>query len=143
MTDASLALRGAVFALLSGDAALVGLTGAGRIHDGAPRGAPFPHLVIGAIESRPLLDLPEEGEEHRLAISVFSRAASRDEASAVLSRAVTLLADRAGVAAVLADHSSGHGLVGTRLIERRSERLTEARLWRARARLRLVTEPLG
>ncbi|MAB01109.1 MAG: hypothetical protein CMN87_19870 [Stappia sp.] len=143
MTDASLALRGAAFALLSGDADLVALTGAQRIHDGAPRGAAFPHLVIGAIESRPLLALAEDGEEHRLDLAVFSRADSRDEASRILSRAVSLLADRAGVAAALATQASGHALVATRLVERRIERLPQARLWRARARLRLVTEPLG
>ena len=68
MTDASLALRGAAFALLSGDADLVALTGAQRIHDGAPRGAAFPHLVIGAIESRPLLALAEDGEEQPLKV---------------------------------------------------------------------------
>lgn len=141
--NTGLALRGAVFSLLAGDATLADLAGAGRIHDGAPRGAPFPHLVIGTIESRPLLAHPEEGEEHRLEIAVFSRAASRDEAGGILSRAVDLLVEGSGMAGALAAASPGHDLVGVRLIDLRSERLVPQRLWRAGARFRLVTEPLA
>lgn len=97
----------------------------------------------GTIESRPLLAHPGEGEEHRLEIAVFSRAASRDEAGGILSRAVDLLVEGSGMAGALAAASPGHDLVGVRLIDLRSERLVPQRLWRAGARFRLVTEPLA
>lgn len=129
-------LRSALFAVLAVDSTLETILGPGRIFDGAPRGQAFPYLVLETLESRPLLTDLSLGAVHDLALTVFSRGQSRDEAAQAASRAGEVLV--AGPVAV-----SGHRVVNLTLTNVVSRRLRDGRGYRASSALRAVTEPLN
>jgi hypothetical protein len=135
MSSAASALLAAVKARLAADATLEALLGGpGRIHDGPPRNAPFPHVAFETIESRPVGGLDAPLEEHRLTLTAWSRAGGRREALALADRLDGLL-DAAGPAL------TGHRLVSLAL-ERREARLARDRLTAvATLVFRAATEP--
>lgn len=85
MTGHENALQKAVIAHLRADAALKALLGdPARIWDEPPRGALFPHLLVGRSESRPV---PADGcgVEHTLSLRCASRFGGTEEAKAILA----------------------------------------------------------
>lgn len=77
-------LQKAVFAALEADAALTSLIGAGRIYDDAPQGASFPYITFGATLARDWSTGSDTGAEHVLTLHVWSRAAGKKEAQAIM-----------------------------------------------------------
>jgi hypothetical protein len=132
------ALRSAVVATLAADPGILALAGPSRVHDGVPRGAALPYLAVGAIETRLLVADAGEGEVHRVEILAFSRRPARGEVAGLIVAARDALAAGTGLAARLA----GHRLVNLAGSEMTSERQADGRTWRARLRLRVVTEPV-
>lgn len=136
MSAADFVLLQAVRTRLSTDATLSGLTGGiARVHDGPPRNAPMPYLVVDPIESRDIGGLEAPLAEHRLTITVWSKAGGKREALAIADRVDTLVDD-----ATLT-------LPGFRLVQIRLER-RDARIARdktsatATLTFRAVTEPV-
>ena len=83
MSDHESALQKALIAHLRTDAALQALLGdPARIWDAAPRGAGYPHLLIGRSESRPV-EADGCGVEHVLTLRCASRFEGVEEAKAV------------------------------------------------------------
>jgi len=77
------ALQGAIFARLSGDAALGALVG-GAVHDAIPPGTPpGTFVLIGPEDVRDASDMSGAGAEHRLTISVITTATGFQSAKAV------------------------------------------------------------
>jgi hypothetical protein len=85
-------LQKAVFEALEADATLIGLTGGGRIHDDAPQNAAFPYITFGQSIVRDWSTGDDTGAEHVLTLHVWSRAAGRKEAQAIM-RAIRLALD--------------------------------------------------
>lgn len=130
--SAALALQTALFAALKGDAALAALTG-GRIHDAAPQGAAFPHLVLADLASIDASDSGGEGLEHFATFLVWSRSGGRRETLEILG-AMTACLD--GAALPL----SGHHLVGLAVERTETRREADGITFRGLLRLRAVTE---
>ncbi len=83
MSDHESALQKALIAHLRADGALQALLGdPARIWDEAPRGAGYPHLLIGRSESRPVA-ADGCGVEHQLALRCASRFGGTEEAKAI------------------------------------------------------------
>ena len=83
MTDHESALQKALIAHLRADGALKALLGdPARIWDAPPRGAAWPHLLVGRSESRPV---PADGcgVEHQLSLRCASRFGGTEEAKAI------------------------------------------------------------
>ncbi|MEZ5923910.1 MAG: DUF3168 domain-containing protein [Hyphomicrobiaceae bacterium] len=87
-------LQKAVFAALSADATLTGLIGPDRIHDGAPQSETFPYLTFGQSLVRDWSTTSDTGAEHVLTIHVWSRAAGKKEALAIMRAVRSVLHDR-------------------------------------------------
>jgi hypothetical protein len=85
MSAHELALQKALIRHLKADAAVQALLGEpARIWDAGPRGAAFPHLLIGRCESRPV-GADGGGVEQALTLTVVSRFRGTEEAKAVLA----------------------------------------------------------
>ncbi|MES2860865.1 MAG: DUF3168 domain-containing protein [Pseudomonadota bacterium] len=83
MSDHESALQKALIAHLRADGALQALLGdPARIWDEAPRGAAYPHLLIGRSESR-LVAADGCGVEHQLSLRCASRFGGTEEAKAI------------------------------------------------------------
>ena len=94
MSSASLELQKAVFATLSGNAALVALLGGAKIYNDVPRGAALPYVTIGESTVRDWSTGDDEGHEHLLTILVWSRANGEREVHQIIS-AVEAVLDQA------------------------------------------------
>gem|GEM_PF-74272 len=89
----SKALQEAVFAALSGDAALVTLVG-GDIFDAIPGGVlPISYVVIGEEDARDKSDVTACGAEHDLVVSVYSAASGFSVAKDVSAAVCDVLVD--------------------------------------------------
>jgi hypothetical protein len=83
MTGHEAALQKALIAHLRADAALRALLGdPARVWDAAPRGAGYPHLLIGRSESRPV-EADGCGVAHVLTLRCASRFEGTEEAKAI------------------------------------------------------------
>jgi hypothetical protein len=132
--SAAQALQKAIFAKLSGDAALAALVGADGVVDRLLARAAGPRVVIAAIDSADRSTASEAGEEHVVTLDVWSEAAGHREAQAIAAAVRAALDD----AALALD---GHHLV---LLFHRDTRLARnggTRFHRAEMRFRAVTEP--
>lgn len=136
MSDAILALREAVQAALSADAALSAVIGTGRIHDEAPRAARGVYVVHGDVEARDWSTGSGGGCEQDIALVVWAgeSASSRQalEAGVLIVRAL----DDAALAPV------GHVLVNLRWRSSRLARDPATGLASVTLRFRAVTEPV-
>lgn len=132
--DAILALREAILARLSADAALAALMGGTvRLHDEPPRGASGLYAAFGEATGRDWSTGSDRGTEQRLAIHVWSKPGSAKPALAAAARMAVLLHDAAiGL--------SGHRLVNLRVEAAESARDKASGLVRVALRLRAVTE---
>lgn len=129
------ALRAGLFSLLKADGVLSGLLGPDRIFETPPRADAFPYLVLESVETRPLLTEIGEGMVHSLALSVFSRKLSRDEAAQAAGRAAEVL--MTGPVSL-----TGNRLVNLTITNVLSRKLRDGRGYQASSSLRAVTEPL-
>lgn len=91
MTAASADLQKAMFAALTGNAALVALMGGARIFDRAPTDAAFPFVTFGRTSVFDWSTSTEEGLEHLVTLHVWSKAKGRKEAFAILDAVHTAL----------------------------------------------------
>ena len=83
MSGHEVALQKALIAHLRADATLQALLGdPARIWDAAPRGAGYPHLLIGRSESKPV-EADGCGVEHVLSLRCASRFEGTEEAKAI------------------------------------------------------------
>ena len=114
MTSAVNELLAAIQALLTGDAGLGGLIGAGGMRDRRASGLDLPALVLGAVEARDFSTASEAGLEILLGLEAWS-AEGRREAEAI-GEAVRGLLDDAGLT-----------LAGQTLVSLRHRRTTSRR----------------
>lgn len=129
-------LQKAVFAALSADATLSGLIGAGRIHDDAPQQTVFPYLTLGQSTARDWSTATDEGAEHVLTLHVWSRAAGKKEAHAIMRALRQALHDQS---LTLEDHR----LVNLRHDFSETARDPDGETVHGIVRFRAVTEPLA
>lgn len=133
MSSVSLELQKAVFQTLSVDAGLTGLLGGSRIYNDVPRGAALPYVTLGESTVRDWSTGSDEGHEHLLTISVWSRANGEREVHQILAAVEAALDDAALT------------VVGARLVNLRHEfseirRDVDGETSRGLMRLRAVTE---
>jgi len=125
------ALQQAVFAALSGDAALTALIGA-RIFDGVPETAALPYLVLGEASETAAAD---NAISHTLALHIWSRAGGTREVKQIAAAARSCLD---GAALSLADHA----LIDLRFASADYSRQSDGKTFRAVLRFTAFTEPL-
>jgi len=136
MTAAAIELQKAIFAALSGDAALAAALGGARIYDHVPANAAFPHVTFGRLSRSDWSTASEDGSEHLFTLHVWSKARGKVQAAAIMEIVRGLLHD-----AELA--LAGHVLVNLR------EEAADIRfdddhdIYRGAMRFRAVTEPAG
>lgn len=129
-------LQKAVFAALAADTTLTSLMGAGRIHDDAPQQAAFPYLTLGQSTARDWSTATDEGAEHVLTVHVWSRAAGKKEAHAIMRAVRQSLHDQP---LPLEDHR----LVNLRHEISDAARDADGETVHGIVRFRAVTEPLS
>jgi len=132
--SSALALRGAVFQRLAGDAALAALLGGPRIYDEPPRAALPPYVVLVEIETRDLSGDAAPAHEHVFALEVWSRQGGLSEALKAADRVVRLV-DGAALAL------DGFRLATLAWSTTNAQRIADNDLRRAAIRFRAVTEP--
>nr|WP_316653299.1 DUF3168 domain-containing protein [uncultured Gellertiella sp.] len=110
MSDAATALRQAIHARLSSDAALTGLLGANRLLDRPPQGVAMPFLLYGPVSTSDYSTGTEPGEEHLLSLDIWTDPSGQKPALAIAARLKALLDDAslplAGTALVSLDWRS-------------------------------------
>lgn len=131
MSAANVLLQ-AIFARLSGDAALMELIPGGIVDRLLPR-AILPLIVIDELESRDYSTATEKAEEHFLSLDIWGDVNGRRCAGEIAGRVKTLL-DDAALPLV------GISLVNLQLLSSRSRREPKTRNFLAEMRFRAVTE---
>lgn len=96
MSLAANALAASVFARLAADPSLTALVGPDGISDHPRFSAAMPHVLIGAIETGDFSTFTEDGEEHLIAIEIWSEARGHHEAGAIAA-AIHRALDGAGL----------------------------------------------
>ena len=134
MTHPSWALQKAIYERLTGDAQLMAQLAGNGIFDIPPRSAAFPYVVLGPISTREPVIPVEDGTEHRLQLTVWSRVEGKKEALEIAEAIETLLHD----ADLILD---GHHLVNLRLVTRETLMARDRRSIESRLVFRAVTEP--
>jgi hypothetical protein len=132
--SAASALQTAIFARLSGDAAVTALVGTTGVTDRRPDGPAAPLVVIAGIDSLDHSTASETGEEHVVTLEVWSEATGHKQAQAIAAALRSALDDAALVLV-------GHHLVFLFHRDTRLRRDGKSRFHRAEMRFRAVTEP--
>lgn len=135
MTSAAWALQKAIFAKLSGDAAVTAALGGARVYDDVPVRKEFPFVSFGPSIERDWSTAGSEGKELTLTLHAWSRAHGRLESDAVLEAVRAALHD----AALTLD---GHRLVNLRHEMTDVRRENDGETTHGLVRFRAVTEPL-
>lgn len=135
MSSAGFALQQALHACLTSNANVLTALGGPRVYDDVPERAQFPYVTIGQTTERDWSTGSEDGSEHTLTLHVWSRAAGRKEANAVIAAARAALHD----AALTLD---GHRLINLRHEFSDARRDPDGETFHGTARFRAVTEPL-
>ena len=134
MADPGWALQAALHAALVADGVLTGLLGGPRVYDHVPRGRAYPYVTFSQSVVRDWSTGTDDGHEHVVTLHVWSRAAGRQEAQAILS----------AIRAALHDTSlplTGHRLVNLRHEFSEVRREPDGETFRGLVRLRATTEP--
>jgi len=134
--SASLALRAAVHAALTADAALNAVLGGPRIYDEPPREAMFPYVTMGETRITDFSTGSEAGLEHQLTLHAWSRQGGHREAHVIAGALLQALDDAPLVLA-------GQHLVNFRFAAADVRREADGRTYHALVRFRAVTEPAG
>ena len=122
----------AIFARLTGDAALTALIPGGMVDRLLPR-AVLPCIVVGDLESRDYSTATEKAEEHFLSLQIWSDANGRKGAGEIAAGVKNLLDDAALSMA-------GVSLVNLQFVSSRSRREAKTRNLVTEMRFRAVTE---
>jgi uncharacterized protein DUF3168 len=130
----SWSLQQAVFAALSGDAAVTVLLGPDRIFDDVPQGTALPYITLGRMTAKDWSTGSEDGTEHTFTVHVWSGARGRKQAHELLSAVRAALHDRPLAVA-------GHSLVNLRHEHSEFRRDSDGETVHGLARFRAVTEP--
>lgn len=136
MSGAILALRAAIQARLTADAALTALIGPGRIHDEAPRAARGLYVVHGDVEARDWSTGSERGCEQELALVVWASQSGSSQQALQAAGLIVGALDEAELAL------EGHALVNLRWLSSRLAREPRSGLGHVTIRFRAVTETL-
>lgn len=136
MSDAILALRAAVQAHLSADAALTALIGPDRVFDEAPRAARGLYVVHGEVEARDWSTGSDRGCEQEFTLVVW---AAQSGSSRQALEAAGLIVTALDQADLVLD---GHALINLRWVSSRLARETRNGLPQVTIRFRTVTEAL-
>lgn len=134
MSNAHWELQKAVCDRLTARAELTAILGGPHVWDHVPRGAAFPYITFGVSTEQDWSTGTEAGGEHILTLHVWSRAAGRHEAEAIIAE----------IRIALHDASLGlaeHHLVNLRVEFAEARRDAERELYHGIVRLRAVTEP--
>ena len=92
--SAAASLQKAVFAALTGDAALVGLLGGQpRIHDHTPTNVAFPYITFGRTSGFDGDTGTEKGQEHLFTLHIWSNAKGKAESLALMQAVQARLHD--------------------------------------------------
>jgi hypothetical protein len=135
--SAANAVMSAIYAALSGDAALSALLGGGVISDRLMERAKLPAIVLSAIDSRDYSTASEAGEEHFITLDIWADGQGRKAALTIAARVKALLHD------VSLSLGSEHHLVAIRLMEQRSLRQKQRPEQSLSLRFRAVTETVS
>ena len=136
MTGPVLALRAAILARLSADAAVATLMGGAlRLYDEPPRGAEPVYAVFGTADAKDWSSDGSRGHEQAAAIVVYAKPGSALSGLQAAERIAELLED---ATLALVDHR----LVTLRVIAFAADRDEASNLARATVHLRAVTEVL-
>jgi len=134
MTGPVLALRAAILARLSADAAVATLMGGAlRLYDEPPRGAEPVYAVFGTADAKDWSSDGSRGHEQAAAIVVYAKPGSALSGLRAAERIAELLHD-ASLALL------GHHLVALRAVAFAADRDETSNLARATVHLRAVTE---
>ncbi|HSZ12223.1 MAG TPA: DUF3168 domain-containing protein [Rhizomicrobium sp.] len=135
MSSASWALQQAIFTELAASSDLQALIGdPPRIFDAVPREAAFPYVTIGDDQVMDWSTATEAGQEHLIAIHVWSRNGGRKETKAIAD-VVRACLDSASLAL------AGQTLIDILYQGEEAMRETDGETFRAVIRFRAVTEP--
>lgn len=135
MPAAGFALQKALFAKLSGDAAVVAALGGSRVYDDVPSRTEFPYITFGQSTARDWSTGTEPGREHAITLHIWSRARGRKQADEVMAAAESALHDAALTL-------EGHRLINLRHEFSEARREPDGETYHGIARYRAVTEPL-
>ena len=133
-TAASAALRAAVHAALTADAAIIAALGGPKVYDEPPREAAFPYVTLGETRVADFSAGSEPTLEHQLTLHAWSRQGGHREAH-VIAGALLQALDDAPLAL------AGHRLVNFRFATADVRREADGRTYHALVRFRAVTEP--
>lgn len=134
--NAVLALKRAVYAVLSADVTLAGFLGGPSIFDHPPPAALFPYITFGRASQHEFGTATEPGSEILLNLDIWSRKRGSAEALAIAETVRLLLHD---APLVLDDHH----LVNLRQVHAECDYDDDAAVHRAGLLFRAVTEPAG
>lgn len=136
MTDAGWSLQKAIHATLVADQGVVAVLGGPKVYDHVPRKTEAPYITFGRSVVTDWSTGTEAGHEHLVTVHVWSTAAGRKEAAAILDAARVALHDRSLVL-------DGHQLVNLRQDFSDIRREPNGDMLHGILRLRAVTEPLA
>ena len=132
MPTATTALRAAIHAALTEDAALTALLGGPKVYDEVPPGAAFPYVTLGETRLADASTATEAGFEHQLTLHAWSRQGGHREAHEIAGALLQALDD-----APLA--LAGHELVTLRFALADIRREPDGRTYHALVRFRALT----
>ncbi|MCC0012904.1 MAG: DUF3168 domain-containing protein [Rhodobiaceae bacterium] len=119
---------------LLADSALTTALGGARVYDAVPHSQSFPYVVLGSGVARDWSGQGTPGSELTLAFDVYSRSHGRSE--------VAQLAGLVSDALTASDPSvSGYRVVLAEVTRIETDRLKDAKTYRARITLRVLVEP--
>lgn len=136
MSAAAAELQSAIFARLSGDAALAALLGGQKIHDHAPAHVAFPYVTFGQTSAFDWSTSTEGGSEQFLTLHVWSKAKGKKEMLAIMEAVRGLVHDASFTMA-------SQALVSIRLEETATRYDEDIGVEHGAMRFRALTEPQG
>jgi hypothetical protein len=136
MTAPAAELQKAIFAALSGSAALVAALGGPHVFDHAPANAAFPYITFGRTSIYDWSTGTESGTEQLFTLHVWSKAKGKKEAIEIMDEARAALHDQALPL-------DGQALVNLRLEFSEVRFDDDLSVYHGLLRFRAVTEPAG
>ncbi len=134
MTSAGWEMQKALYQRLASDTQLIALLGGAKIYDDVPRGVALPYVTIGESTIRNWDTGSENGHEHLVTVTAWTRANGAREAHAILAVIEGLLHNASLTL-------SGHHLINCRHELSEVRREGDGETTRGIVRLRAVTEP--
>ncbi|HEX2592539.1 MAG TPA: DUF3168 domain-containing protein [Rhizomicrobium sp.] len=132
---AAIALQTALFAALSADTDVQAALGTPpRIYDSVPRAPTFPYATLGDATEAPWNTKTEQGTEHRLALTLWSRASGHKESKEIAATLIDTI-DHATIA------PEAHTLVNLTFTDGTHGLEPDGVTYRTTLHYRAVTEP--